>query len=210
MNKSMFIPVTLALLTGCSGKFLYTEPTPAKYDTSININKPIEQVWAKLIPALSKSFFVVNNIDKQSGFINVSYSGDPEKYIDCGNIHYEVTNAAGSRTYDFPGARASARYETMNVNAPIPLWRHNRTMGLDGRINIVLEIAPESGTMITVNAKYVVAKSINSVAASGQTNSMNETISFNSNGGTRFPQGQTYCVATGKMESDLLELIKGM
>ena len=54
---------------------------------TITVNKSKEEVWKELIPQIGKNFFVINNLDKESGIINISYSGDPERYIDCGEIY---------------------------------------------------------------------------------------------------------------------------
>ena len=84
-------------LAGCAGKVDYIRPTTQislGQNTKL-IQKPRDAVWATSVPALSKQFFVINNLDKTSGLINLSYSGDPEKYIDCGRITSFVKNAQG-------------------------------------------------------------------------------------------------------------------
>lgn len=110
------IAVVLVALAGCAGKVDYIRPTmQATPGQNVKlIQKPRDAVWAASVPALSKQFFVINNLDKSSGLINLSYSGDPEKYIDCGRITSFVKNAQGERTYDFAGAKAQQSYEIMN------------------------------------------------------------------------------------------------
>ena len=130
--------LAIVFLSACAGKVDYVRPS-AKADASANvkvIDKPREAIWNASVPALSKQFFVINNLDKSSGLINVSYNGDPEKYIDCGRITSFVKNARGERTYDFAGASAQQAYEVMN---PQGLFAINRTMTLDGRVNLVFE-----------------------------------------------------------------------
>ena len=104
----------LPLLSSClTGDTKYTEPPPLSFpvpNTRV-VEKSKEEVWKHLVQRLGKEFFVVNNIDKDSGFVNVSYSGDPEKYCDCGTAERWVSNAAGKRTYAYPCARGSVQYE---------------------------------------------------------------------------------------------------
>jgi hypothetical protein len=114
--RTVLATLVVAVLAGCAGKVDYIRPTmhttPGQ-NTKL-IQKPRDAVWAASVPALSKQFFVINNLDKSSGLINISYSGDPEKYIDCGRITSFVKNAQGERTYDFAGAKAQQNYEIMN------------------------------------------------------------------------------------------------
>ena len=68
----------LTILAGCAGKFEYTRPTSLPtLNNSVVINKSKDEVWKQIIPMLGKQFFVINNLDKDSGIINISYSGDP-------------------------------------------------------------------------------------------------------------------------------------
>ena len=108
--------VALLFLAGCAGKLDYVRPStaPGSANNTKIIDKPREAVWNSSVPELGKQFFVINNLDKSSGLINVSYNGDPEKYIDCGRVTSYVKNARGERTYDFPASKANQQYEVMN------------------------------------------------------------------------------------------------
>jgi hypothetical protein len=81
---------------------------------SITIEKSKDVVWKELIPEIGNAFWVINNLDKESGLINISYIGDPIKYIDCGSMKFEITNARGTRAYEFQGASANEIFETMD------------------------------------------------------------------------------------------------
>jgi uncharacterized protein YodC (DUF2158 family) len=50
---------------------------------SVLINKPFDQAWAEAIPALGRSFYVINNVAKDSGLINLTYSGNPQGMVNC-------------------------------------------------------------------------------------------------------------------------------
>ncbi|UUZ73433.1 hypothetical protein LP415_09480 [Polaromonas sp. P1(28)-8] len=104
--KAVIALLGITFLAGCAGKVDYIRPTTkATPGSNVKIlNRPREAVWTAAVPELGKRFFVINNLDKASGLINISYSGDPEKYIDCGRITSFVKNAKGERTYEFPGS----------------------------------------------------------------------------------------------------------
>ena len=129
--------VVLGLLAACSGKEEYVPPVTSSIPANSRvIDLPKDQVWASLIPKMSATFFVINTIDKASGLISVSYSGDPMTYIDCGSVHVTVTNARGERHYDFPAASAENRYEEMPSGV---LLFVDRRMALEGRVNVIVE-----------------------------------------------------------------------
>jgi hypothetical protein len=146
-----------------------------------------------------------------SGLINVSYSGDPERYIDCGRITSYVKNARGERTYDFAGSKAQQIYEIMDPASGLLFI--DRRMTLEGRVNLIFEEVGSNATLVTVNTRYVVGRTqaIRSAANNASRNT-NDTVSFNSGGGASFPanaKGQSLeCVATGVLEREILSFIK--
>jgi hypothetical protein len=146
----------LMFLGGCAGHVAYDPPTPQKsLNNTVVINKPRESVWNVLVPELGKQFFVINNMDKGSGFINISYSGSPERYVDCGTVTSYVKNARGERTYVFPGSSEYQKYEIMNSGT---LYFLERKMGLEGRINLVFEDIDAGKTRITANTRYILTR----------------------------------------------------
>jgi hypothetical protein len=85
----------LVSLTACAGKVEYLRPNigvPIANTRAVDMSR--DELWTRLIPELGKRFFVINNLDKASGLINISYTGDPELYVDCGRITSYVKNAA--------------------------------------------------------------------------------------------------------------------
>jgi hypothetical protein len=195
--------ISLFLLTGCAGKVNYTPPsTTSTAKNSITVDESVDRVWKTIIPSLGSSFFVINNIDKDSGFINLSYSGDPEKYIDCGMVESHVKNMRGERRYRFPAASAYEEYETFNNGQD--LFFVKRKMDLEGRINIILQELSAEQTLVTVNTKYLVTKDATVTHVQGASQRLSDTITFNTNGSARFPQN-TECVATGALEREVLK-----
>lgn len=207
--KNILSCVFVFVLVGCAGKTMYTPPSD--YVSASNekiVNKPIDKVWKSSVSELGKRFFVINNLDKASGLINISYSGSPESYIDCGRVYSYVSNARGERTYDFPAAQAEANYEIMGDG----LYHINRKMTLEGRINLIFESVSVNRTKVTANTKYVVTRTtmVRNVAG-GFPNTSTNTISFNTGGIASFPMGSTgtavTCKSTGKLEQDVLNSV---
>ncbi len=200
------------LVVGCAGKLDYVRPVKLPgTDNFVIIEKPRDEVWNTAIPQLGKQYFVINNIDKSSGFISLSYSGDPETYVDCGRITSYVKNAAGERTYEFPGARAQQSYEVMDENG---LFLVDRRMSLEGRINLVFEELSPAKTKVTANTRYIVTRKVTSrMVGNNFPQSRTDTISFNTGGGNSFPANAkgdaVECLPTGKLERDVLSLIRG-
>ena len=203
---------TLAL-TACAGKVDYIRPS-SQASPSANvkvIDKAREALWNASVPELGKQFFVINNLDKSSGLINVSYNGDPEKYIDCGRIISYVKNARGERTYDFAGAKGQQSFEVMNPG--VGLFFIERKMSLEGRVNLVFEELSPTQTRVTANTRYVVQRQQNvQSAANNIPQSRTDSISFNSGGGASFPASSdgraAECVANGALEREILSVIR--
>ena len=165
-------------------------------------------MWDDMIPKIAEKFYVINNIDKSSGLINISYSGNPEAYIDCGSGESYVKNLKGERTYRFPLASASQRYERMDKGR---LFYVHRTISLNGRMNLIFKKLGENKTKITASTKYVLTRvKTTTLIGSNRSQTKNDTISFNSNSSATFPNSvaNARCQPTGKFEEDILSLAK--
>lgn len=203
--------LAVAFVSGCAGELNYVRPNLVATHMNYKvIDKPREAVWNASVPELGKQFFVINNLDKSSGLINISYSGDPEKYIDCGRIISHVKNLAGDRTYDFPGAKAQQSFQVMNGNG---LFLIDRKMSVEGRVNLVFEEVSPNQTKVTANTRYVVQRQ-QAVRrpADNFPQLASDSISFNSGGSSSFtanPDGRaTECMANGALEREILSAIK--
>ena len=85
-----------------------------------------------------------------------------------------------------------------------------RRMSLDGRMNLVFEEMGPTRTRVTANTRYIITRSIQVEGFRRDDSS----ISFNSGSVGYFPvigpePDATKCVATGKLERDVLSLING-
>lgn len=204
-STKIVIGALVMALEGCAGKVAYLPPDqPAAITNSIVLDQPRAEVWNNMVPALGRSFFVINNLEKESGFINLSYSGDPEKYVDCGVIDSYVKNARGERTYRFPAAAAHKTYETFENGTA---WQGvDRTMTLDGRLNVVLEEMETSKTKLTVTAKYVLTKKVAITTVDARIHHQQDSISFSTNGKAVF-ESDTICRPTGALEKEVFNTI---
>lgn len=204
MRKLILLMPTV-LLIGCAGKVGYSPPAlRTAQPNSITINEPLATVWSQAVPRLGKQFFVINNLDKDSGLINISYSGDPERYIDCGRITSHVQNLRGTRDYDFPAAAAYQAYEILQNGQYAQI---HRRMELEGRVNLIFEAVGRNETRVSANTKYVVTKTITSPTHSGM---LKDSIDFTSGNGATFPGlHATECRATGELEQQILDAVAG-
>lgn len=215
MNQAKIIITVLILtiLVGCAGKLEYTRPTTLPtLNNSVVINKGKDELWKTIIPMLGKQFFVINNLDKDSGLINISYSGDPEKYVDCGWVNSYVKNARGERTYKFPASKAYQDFEVMDMEKGGQLFLVSRKMNLEGRMNVIVEEIENGKSRVTTNTRYILTKTSSirflNDNLKNQTNTSTDSISFNSGQEGTFAGGTT-CRATGKLEDEVLSLLTG-
>jgi hypothetical protein len=212
MFKTITVTILSILLTGCIGGGVNYTP-PAALDKPIastkTVNRPIDSVWKDSVAELGKNFFVINNIDKSSGLINVSYSGDPEKYVDCGFINSSVTNARGKRDYDFNAAKASMTYESTNGTN---LFQTQRTMTLEGRVNLIFQATTPRETTVTANTRYSMTRTnVTQMLGNPFPQTKTESVAFNAGQPGTFPGSGTStvtCRANGDLERTILDSIK--
>jgi hypothetical protein len=206
------VGITCLVLSGCTSGRVTIAPPTAELSTSppITLARSRQDVWKIIVPKLSQTFFVINTIDQSSGLINVSYSGDPEQFVDCGRVTSYVKNARGERTYEFAGAKASQQYEVMTGS---DLFHIDRTVALEGRANLVLEDIAASTTRVSVNVRYVLSKTVRFRGVMGNETIDRSSISFSSGGKASFAANSngeaTTCQPTGALERQLLALSGG-
>jgi hypothetical protein len=201
-----------AVMHGCaSTQQSYTPPqniTPAS--NTVAINMPLEQAWSRAISGVAREFFSINNMDKSSGFLNINYTGAPDKYIDCGVVRVTQNDVRGTRTFEFAGQAEKAGYETFVYPSVVQVAR---TMALDGRVNVLFQKETDTTTRATVTSRYLVRRSmVGRELGSGRLLAQHaDNIAFNSNGGAEFTgetgTGKLTCKATGALEQDILRAI---
>jgi hypothetical protein len=175
---------------------------------------PFDEVWQRLVSNLSKSFFVINNIEKESNLLNLSFSAnDPETYVDCGR----TTRIYEGQTYSYEVA-ADSFYKTARQAGTNAFWvlSVNRDTDLEGRINVY--VASEGdGTTVSVNAKYILSVTTSGTGeaiagalriSQGHQPIPSETSTVAFTTGTAGTEGELVCRCTGVLESMILDMVE--
>lgn len=197
----------------------YTQPSIPDVKNSQVINQNFDDTWNRLIGNLSQKYFVINNVEKLSRIINVSFSTDsPEDYIDCGSASRTFIPGAGTgqpENYNYRVAAANTTYKIAMPNSQNPGFTvpamARREMHLEGRTNIY--VAPkEDKTEIKVNTRYILS---GTVYYTSLINGANQSVkhpahTFNtktSSSNIQVAYGKTFnikCVSKGVIESDII------
>lgn len=203
--KSLALTLGAATLaTGCAtSSFDYSPPsTSGEIVNTKIVNQPFDTVWDQLVRRLSSDFFVINNIEKNSRLINLSFTAQrPSDYVDCGLSTRSFTNAQGKRTFTYNAADSAM----FTVASPQGIaFNSDRRTRLEGRTNIY--VAPEgAGTLVTVNTKYVLSINVSLTSLDGRP-AGNQTylIDFS----TKEPGGDDVrCSARGIIERRILGFV---
>jgi len=213
VKRILSLSATL-LLAGCASTQYAIQPPAAAnaQNASKVIEKPKDVVWDEAVAKLGQRFFVINNLEKSSGLINLSYSGDPEKYVDCGKVTV-VNKGPGAKTTTFSGSVADVLYMTAipvhAYNMPAPA-QVRRQMSLDGRINLIFEAIGPTTTRVTAATRYILSRRVGP-AGNIMFPSSADTAAFNANEPGVFPaniDGRSLtCVSTGALEKSILDVI---
>ncbi len=204
MTRQVLLVVALILVTtGCvTSSFNYTPPAITEVDNQIIIGDPFDEVWDRLVKNLASDFFVINDIEKNSGIIDVSFSSNtPTEFVSCGVAVRKFTNDWGTQVYEYDPS-SSTQYTLGNILSVRDVVRDTR---LDGRTNIYVAPSDEAGTTVSVDTKYVVDVTLSYTdVVRRPAGSENFTFDFS----TKQPQvtsdGIT-CVARGNLEDKILD-----
>ena len=206
ISAIVFIFVLIAILAGCSQNIdIITTYNPPPHQiqvikNTVKTNGNKEEIWGKLIEGIGSKFFIINNMDKQSGFLNVSYSGDAKNYVEGGSIHLEF----GKTEYvshpeldkDFP---ATLAYVESNTRYGI----YRRSVNLEGRANVVVTEIDSTHTSVSVNIKYILE--IDVTAADGSI--LHQTVNFNTGQSGHSSDGYEY-YSNGNIENAILNPVR--
>ena len=230
--KTTLICISLIFFfSGCATQGVstkdYRAPEEIKVKNEITIDKSYNEVWDKLVKKLSKSFYVINNINKESRIINISYfTNNPKKYIDCGETirTYKEGNDEFIYNYDTSENSKFLYAEEKQINSNFTYYFEiRRKTELEGRSNIY--IAPvendKNKTNVSVNSRYILsiktsgrslAKNLNGIIIDQKPiPSETYTIALNTNQvGTSDEEGLTQirCYSRGTLENEILNMAK--
>jgi len=204
MNKGLLILAGAMLITGCATSTSnYAPPKIESIQNSIVVDKPFDAVWDSLVKELSSDFFVINNIDKNSRLINISFSSNrPSDFVDCGVTSRSFKNLRGDHRYVYKTADSSEFAVTNDAGIAMNVRRASK---LEGRSNIY--VAPEgNGTNVTVNTKYVVSVNMSGVTFDGR-HVGSESFIFDPSTKQPFVGGSVTCAATGNIERRIINAV---
>ncbi len=207
-----------------------TQREPKQISNEVQLNEPYTQVWDKLVKELSKSFYVINNIDKESRIINLSFSSQtPTDYIDCGETHRTFTQGDKTENFNYDIADSTVFKIALPINQNRLSFSNyaviKRNTSLEGRANVYL--APlendKSKTTVAVNSRFILTIDVSGdayaqAAMSGNVLSLGplpppkpSVISFNTNKPIEHNFGEgvkSTCFSTGKLEQDVLQILQ--
>jgi hypothetical protein len=201
LRTTVVLSIVAIGMAGCATSTAnYTPPNERNVTNTKLVNKPFDVVWDSLVKELSGDFFVINNIDKNSRLINISFSSQrPSEFVDCGTTARKFTNARGDQNYTYKTADSSNFVSTNKQGHAFTVRRNSR---LEGRTNIY--VAPEnSGTNITVNTKYVISVAMTATAIDGRP-AGTENFIFDPSTKQSFSNADLTCVALGTIEERIL------
>lgn len=160
MKKLMYLltifVLTTILFQGCvSVSAAYTPPieenTLNKY--SKIIDKNFDEVWESLINYSASTFFGIENFEKESGLLTLSFgASNPEEFITGG--YWETDVGYGRNQFHFEGDYVE--YLSVYQNGT-----------LNGKMNIFVKKINESSSQVVINARYVFSSG--GVDANGRT-----------------------------------------
>jgi hypothetical protein len=221
----------MVFLAGCASPGMstrqYQPPEPNKIENEKKVAKSFDETWDVLVAGLTKSVYVINNIDKASRIINFSFSSDaPELYLNCGTSYRNYSRGKENQSYTYPTAGSVVyKYGDAIGNRkqfPRTVVARRKT-SLGGRANVYVAPIPD-GTTLSVNARYILQVNATGVYTvenvygtpmqTGQIQPFSQTWTLNTNqefhgdaGTPEEPQPIT-CYATGKLERDILDIVK--
>jgi hypothetical protein len=210
MKNISFLSCALLLFTSCaSGEMKYTPPETHTIINEVVLSKSFNDVWDKLVGALSNDGFTIDSISKDSGLIVASKKLDPPTYYaDCGSWRGYFKNMRGSNSYYFQGAD-SANFTSMSGSLVV---KTSKTSNLTSRSNIFLKKVDSKKTSIQVNSTYKLTMDILSSAyiyPQGDTY-LKDTgvIDWNTKEEGKIEKGETKCLSNGNLEKRIIEFIE--
>ncbi|MBS6036494.1 MULTISPECIES: hypothetical protein [Pseudomonas] len=204
MRKILSLVAIAASISGCATSSVdYRPPTGKAVANTKEVSAPFDQAWDALVRQLSSDFFVINNIDKNSRLINLSFSTQkPSDFVDCGTTNRAFENGRGKRNYSYASADSSDFSVTNDQSMAFNMSRRSK---LEGRVNIYLAPTP-TGTTVAVNSKYALQINWSAVGFDGSPGGSGaNSFDFSTKQGYVAPE--LTCYAKGTLEQRILEMV---
>jgi hypothetical protein len=136
MKQLFSLALAVLVLGGCTAS--YAPPVQTEFDPSINsrvVNRSFDETWQTLIEYAASNFFGLDNYEKESGLLTLSFgSSNPSQFVDGGSWKSQSPRFEGNYV-DYLAMHLGGR--------------------LDGKMNIVVVPVDEENTRVTVNARYL-------------------------------------------------------
>lgn len=184
------------LLSGCATA-QYTPPTSMSQKNRFTqtLDETFDDAWKRLVSYASKSFYSIENFEKDSGLMTLSFSlSSFDEYVDCG-----MWSIKAMQGFDGPYAR----------------YIQNKGATLSGKMNIIVVSEEKNKSILTVRARYIITSTTQGRNPfSGQYFSFTDTWTFDTNGkgsitvrnpapGPGTPVRT--CMPTHKLETEIIE-----
>ena len=142
MKKFCSLIVILIFLSSCVannvGKYVPPNTEDTNFTNSVISNKNFDDTWTSVIDFVSGSFFNIENFEKDSGLLTLSFgSREAENFINCGDFEVSMVNGE-----EFKGSYTE--YALAYLNAV-----------LEARMNINIRKIDNESTKIRINTNYV-------------------------------------------------------
>ena len=125
-------------LTENVGKYVPPNIDGINFKNFVITNKNFDETWTSVIDFVNDSFFKIENLDKDSGLLTLSFgSEEVENFIDCGDFEY---------TLFFTGEEFKGSY--------IEYAQRGLLAVLEAKMNINIRKIDNESTKISINTNY--------------------------------------------------------
>ena len=149
MKKFLSSLVMTILLSSCAvevekltenvGKYVPPNIDDTNFKNSVITNKNFDETWTSVIDFVSDSFFKIENIEKDSGLLTLSFgSKEAENFIDCGDFEY---------TLFFTGEEFKGSY--------IDYAKSGLLAVLEAKMYINIRKIDNESTQVSINTNYM-------------------------------------------------------
>jgi hypothetical protein len=216
-NKSVIIAatcLTFGLFSQAIGSETQIATRTAAVETTVKTD--FDATWNELVSELGGRDYEINALVPQDRTIRVLVRSQiPSEYVDCGEISVRSKHAVfGDRNYNFLAAN-SVRYLVVDERADELVDVERRT-SLNALANVQLT-ATDQGTVVRVDALYVMKFRTREFGNNVATRKVDETLNFDSAGQATttedIRQGATSksvtvaCRATGALERKIVSVL---
>lgn len=205
MKSYLFLLAVCVLFSGCAKNITnYTPPqlpTETEQFFIVEVDRPVEEVWDAAMQYAADTFFVLDNIFRDSYLINLSYSVDnPAEYIDCGSGEIGCFWGTDKISYVKVADRSYEFNRTDGNN--LFLCRSNNR--LEGRLNILM-IPDGASTTIKVKARYIFTNETRCNCTWGSAMPYSEDNSATFDTGSNGSTGNVTCYPKYTLESQVID-----